>query len=127
MVFEHFALNVKNPIDFVEWYISNCEMKIAKSIKVAPFTHFLTDSSGRTVIEVYSNPSAKIPDYNSLHPLEFHFAFKVNDVNEMKEKLVSAGAKLLEDVTSDDGSHFVMLRDPFGIPLQLCKRTTPLI
>ena len=127
MVFEHFALNVKNPIDFVEWYISNCEMKIAKSIKVAPFTHFLTDSSGRTVIEVYSNPSVKIPDYNSLHPLEFHFAFKVNDVNEMKEKLVSAGAKLLEDVTSDDGSHFVMLRDPFGIPLQLCKRTTPLI
>ena len=127
MVFEHFALNVKNPIDFVEWYFSNCEMKIAKSIKVAPFTHFLTDSIGRTVIEVYSNPSAKIPDYNSLHPLEFHFAFKVNDVNEMKEKLVSAGAKLLEDVTSDDGSHFVMLRDPFGIPLQLCKRTTPLI
>ena len=127
MVFEHFALNVKNPIDFVEWYISNCEMKIAKSIKVAPFTHFLTDSIGRTVIEVYSNPSAKIPDYNSLHPLEFHFAFKVNDVNEMKEKLVSAGAKLLEDVTSEDGSHFVMLRDPFGIPLQLCKRATPLI
>jgi catechol 2,3-dioxygenase-like lactoylglutathione lyase family enzyme len=127
MIFEHFAINVPNPLELAKWYTSNCEMKIVKSITVPPFTHFLADSSGRSVIEIYSNLSVKIPDYNSLHPLEFHFAFKVKDVIEMKEKLVSAGAKLLEDVTTEDGSHFVMLRDPFGIPLQLCKRATPLI
>ena len=127
MIFEHFAINVPNPIELAKWYTSYCEMKIIRSITVPPFTHFLADSTGRSVIEIYSNPTVKIPDYNSLHPLEFHFAFKVNDVNEMKEKLVSAGAKLLEDLTSDDGSHFVMLRDPFGIPLQLCKRAVPLI
>jgi glyoxylase I family protein len=127
MIFEHFAINVLNPLELAKWYTSNCEMKIIKLITVPPFTHFLADSSGRSVIEIYSNLSVKIPDYNALHPLEFHFAFKVKDVREMKEKLVSAGAKLLEDVTSEDGSHFVMLRDPFGIPLQLCKRATPLI
>jgi glyoxylase I family protein len=127
MVFEHFALNVKNPIDFVEWYISNCEMKIAKSIKVAPFTHFLSDSSGRTVVEVYSNPSAEIPNYNLMHPLEFHFAFTVENVDKIKEELISAGAKLVEDIKLADGSHLVMLRDPFGIPLQICKRAKPLI
>ena len=127
MKFEHFALNVLNPLELVKWYTSNCDMKIVKSIKVSPFTHFLADSSGRSVIEIYSNPSAKIPDYSMLHPLEFHIAFNVEDVNLIREKLISAGAKLLEDLTLEDGSHLVMLRDPFGIPLQLCKRATPLV
>lgn len=127
MIFEHFALNILNPIEFVDWYISNCEMKIAKSMKVAPFTHFLTDSSNRTVIEIYSNPAAKIPDYNLMHPLEFHFAFTVDDVDTVKNKLILAGAKLVEDIKLEDGSHLIMLRDPFGIPLQLCKRAKPLI
>lgn len=127
MIFEHFALNLRNPIKFVEWYTSNCEMKIAKSMKEPPFTHFLTDSSGRSVVEIYSNPSAKIPDYNLMDPLEFHFAFTVEDVNKIKSKLISAGATLVEDFILEDGSHIIMLRDPFGIPLQLCKRAKPLI
>ena len=126
MKFEHFALNIQNPLEFVEWYTVNCEMKIAKGIKTAPFTHFLSDSSGRTVIEIYSNPSAKIADYSKMHPLEFHFAFAVDDVKTVKEKLILSGAKLVEDVMLDDGSHLVMLRDPFGIPLQLCKRANAL-
>ena len=127
MIFEHFALNILHPLEFVEWYTSNCNMKIAKSMKEPPFTHFLTDSSGRTVIEIYSNPLAHIPDYDLMHPLEFHFAFTVEDVNHKKEELISAGATLVEDITHQDGSHFVMLRDPFGIPLQLCKRAIPLV
>ncbi len=127
MIFEHFALNVPNPNEFVDWYTSNCGMKIAKSMKTAPFTHFLTDSSNRTVVEIYSNPSAKIPDYNLMDPLEFHFAFTVENVEMIKDRLISAGAKLVEDINLEDGSHLVMLRDPFGIPLQLCKRAKPLI
>lgn len=126
MIFEHFALNISNPLEFVKWYTSNCGMKITKSMQTPPFTHFLTDSSGRTVIEIYSNPSAKIADYSKMHPLEFHFAFAVDDVKTVKEKLISSGAKLVEDVMLDDGSHLVMLRDPFGISLQLCKRANAL-
>jgi predicted enzyme related to lactoylglutathione lyase len=87
----------------------------------------LADSEGNSVIEIYSNKTAKIPDYKSAHPLEFHFAFTVDDVDRKKEELISAGAKLVEDVKLDDGSHLVMLRDPFGIPLQLCKRAVPLV
>ncbi|NWF88659.1 MAG: VOC family protein [Ignavibacteriaceae bacterium] len=126
MIFEHFALNISNPLEFVDWYTTNLEMRIAKAMKAPPFTHFLTDSSGRTIIEIYSNPSAYIADYNKKHPLEFHFAFTADNVVMVKEKLISAGAKLVEDVILEDGSHLVMLRDPFGIPLQLCKRANPL-
>ena len=95
MIFEHFAINVPNPLEIAKWYTSYCEMKIVKSIAVPPFTHFLADSSGRSVIEIYSNLSVKIPDYNSLHPLEFHFAFKVKDISEMKEKLGEQTSNLL--------------------------------
>jgi predicted enzyme related to lactoylglutathione lyase len=127
MIFEHFALNVADPIKFVNWYTSNCGMKVLRSMKTSPYTHFLADSAGNSVIEIYSNRAAKIPDYNTYQPIEFHFAFTVDDVNQTREKLISAGAKLVEEVKLDDGSHLVMLRDPFGIPLQLCKRAVPLV
>lgn len=126
MIFEHFALNVPDPLEIVKWYCTFCGMKILRGMDTPPFTHFLGDSSGRPVLEIYSNKSARIPDYESQHLLEFHFAFNVEDVPGMKDKLISAGAKLLEEINAADGSHIVTLRDPFGLCLQLCKRTKPL-
>jgi len=41
--------------------------------------------------------------------------------------LVSAGATLVQDLHLDDGSHLVMLRDPWGLALQLCKRAVPML
>jgi len=126
MIFEHFALNVLNPLDAVKWYCTFCGMKILRGMDNPPFTHFLADSSGRPVLEIYSNKSVELPDYASQHPLEFHFAFNVDDASGMKDKLISAGAKLIEEINTADGSHIVTLRDPFGICLQLCKRAKPL-
>jgi glyoxylase I family protein len=127
MTFEHFALNVSKPIEMSQWYVENCEMKIVKSIEDYPYTKFLTDKAGKVMFEIYSNTSAKIPDYEKQNPLEFHFALKVDNPIEVKDKLISAGAKFVEEIKMDDGSHLIMLRDPFGIPLQLCKRGTPMI
>lgn len=127
MVFEHFALNVSDPLKMAEWYVKNCKMKIVWSTEEAPYTRFLADQSGRVVFEVYHNPKADIPDHKNNHPLEFHFALKVDDADVVKDKLIAAGAELFEDLKLDDGSHLVMLRDPFGIPLQLCQRANPLM
>lgn len=127
MIFEHFALNVSNPVEMGNWYVNNLEMKIVRSIEKAPFARFLADKTGRVVVELYSNSSAKIPEYKNAHPLEFHFAFMVEDVLHLKDKLLSAGATLEEELKLDDGSHLIMLRDPFGVPLQLCKRGTPMM
>jgi len=30
-------------------------------------------------------------------------------------------------MTRDDGTRLIMLRDPWGLALQLCKRATPLL
>ena len=102
-------------------------MKLVKSMEVYPYTRFLADKSGQVVLEIYSNTSERIPEYNKQHPLEFHFAFKVENPVEIKDKLIAAGAKIEEEIKHDDGTHLIMMRDPFGVPLQLCKRAKPLV
>jgi catechol 2,3-dioxygenase-like lactoylglutathione lyase family enzyme len=127
MTFEHFAINVSKPVEMGKWYVDNCEMKIVRSMDNYPYTRFLTDKAGKVMMEIYSNTSARILDFKNQHPLEFHFALTVDDPVKVKEKLMSAGATYEEEVRMDDGSHLIMLRDPFGIPLQLCKRGKPMI
>jgi catechol 2,3-dioxygenase-like lactoylglutathione lyase family enzyme len=125
MRFEHFALNVSEPNKMADWYVSHCRMRVVRSTAEAPFTHFLADEGGRVVLEIYRNPKASVPDYAGRHPLEFHFALAVSDAEAVKERLIEAGAVLVEEVKPADGSHLVMLRDPFGVPLQLCQRSQP--
>lgn len=127
MIFEHFALNVSQPVEMAEWYIENCGMHIVRSMDEPPYTRFLADQSGRVVFEVYSNPNADIPDHRKHHPLEFHFALMVEDAVSVRDQLIAAGAELFEDQKLEDGSHLVMLRDPFGVPLQLCQRANPMM
>ena len=127
MTFEHFALNVPKPVEMGQWYVDNCEMKIVRSAENYPYTRFLTNKAGKVMLEIYSNTTARIPDYEKQNPLEFHFALSVADPVAVKDKLISSGATFVEEIKMDDGSHLFMLRDPFGIPLQLCKRGKPMI
>ncbi len=78
-------------------------------------------------MEIYTNPNAVIPDYSSEQPLRFHFAFAVSNPSALKEKLLKAGATVVEEAKLDDGSYLIMMRDPWGIPFQLCKRAEAMI
>lgn len=127
MEFEHFALNVPDAEAMANWYVNNCHMSVALFIKGEPDVYFLADKEGRVMMELYSNPIDRIPDYSAQHPLRFHFAFDTPDALGMKDKLLKAGATFVKEDTSDDGSYVVMLRDPWGLPLQLCKRAVRLL
>ncbi len=127
MVFEHFALNVPEPTSMALWYAQHLQMRIIRKMERAPYTHFLADQTGQVVMEIYSNRQALIPEYATQHPLCFHFAFAVTDAEAEKKRLLKAGAALFEDLHLEDGSHLVMLRDPWGIPLQICQRAQPMI
>nr|WP_276169038.1 hypothetical protein [Zobellia alginiliquefaciens] len=48
-------------------------------------------------------------------------AFVSDDAKLDKERLIREGASLVEEVKRE-GVHLVMLRDPWGMPLQLCQR-----
>ena len=84
---------------------------------------FLSDGSGRVIIEFYHRNDELIQDFKERHPLTFHVAFVSENAQKDRERLVKAGASFFEEVRKEDGSHLVMLRDPWGLPLQLCQRT----
>lgn len=127
MKIEHFAINVSNPIEFAAWYVTHCGMNIARKMDTAPHTHFLTDSSGSVMVEIYNNPVDEVPDYRSMNPLILHLAFVSAEPDADRSRLEAAGATFAEEVKLEDGSHLVMLRDPWGFSIQLCKRGVPML
>lgn len=122
MVFEHFALNVVDIDGVVSWYCTHLDLTIASRQKESPFMTFLADGSGRVIIEFYKHGDALAEDFAQRHPLTFHVAFVSGNAEADKQQLLGAGASFVEEIFKEDGSHLVMLRDPWGMPLQLCQR-----
>lgn len=125
MKFEHFALNVPDCRAQAAWYVAHVGFTVARRREDAPFTHFLADETGRTIVELYTNPKAPVPDYAAAHPLCFHIAVVAPDAKAERARLEKAGATLFLEEPQPDGTLLIMLRDPWGVPLQLCQRTTP--
>lgn len=125
MKFEHFALNVPDAPAHARWYVQHLGFTIARKRDDAPFTHFLADETGRTVVELYTNPKAAVPDYAAQHPLSFHLAVVAADAKAECARLEQAGATLFLEEPQSDGSLLIMLRDPWNVALQLCQRTKP--
>jgi len=109
------------------WYCQHVGLSIAHSIPDAPHTHFLADSSGTVLLEIYCNPADQVPVYADMDPLLLHIAFVSPDPDADTQALVAAGATLVQDLHLGDGSHVVMLRDPWGLALQLCRRAVSML
>jgi glyoxylase I family protein len=124
---EHVAFNVADPVAAAAWYVQHLGMRVARHGGGPTEIHFLADAAGASVVELYRNPAAAVPEYAAMHPMQMHIAFAADDPDAEAARLQGAGA-VLED-TSDlpDGSRLVMLRDPWGVPVQLVRRATPLL
>ncbi len=127
MKMEHVALNVADPLRMAIWYRDHLAFQIVKAMSDPPYTHFLREKAGAMMIEIYRNPPDEIPPYPSMNPLLLHLAFASADAEKDKERLLSAGATFVEETHLADGTHLVMLRDPWGLALQLAKRATPML
>jgi catechol 2,3-dioxygenase-like lactoylglutathione lyase family enzyme len=125
MKFEHFAINVPDVRVSTQWYVEHLGLKVVRSIEQAPYTKFLADDTDRVVVELYSNTTVTIPDYQLIPPLNFHIAFVAADAKATELRLITAGAILFKEETLPDGSFLVMMRDPWGVPLQFCQRSKP--
>ncbi len=126
MHFEHVALNVPDPKAMAQWYVDHCGMRIIRSVDGPPYMRFLSDATGRVIFELYANARALIPDYGTQDPLVLHVAFAVEDMSATKARLLAAGASEISDEKLGDGTRLVMLRDPWGVALQLAQRGNPL-
>lgn len=122
MKIEHFAFNVKDPAAMTAWYEKNLGLRTIKHVPEPPFTTFMADDSGRVMIEFYNNPADNVPKYEEMHPLLLHLAFVSEDPVSDRERLILAGAVLVSEDKFDDGTHLLMMRDPWGFSIQFCKR-----
>lgn len=124
---EHIACNVADPPAMAAWYVEHLGMRIVRRSTDPSQIHFLADAAGRAVIEIYRNTGDAIPDYPAMNPIRFHIAFATADPDAARTALVAVGATLVDERTLPDGSRLLMMRDPWGVPLQLCKRQQPLL
>ena len=122
MKIEHFAINVKDPVAMAAWYVANMGLTVVRKSDGAACTHFLGDNSGQVMVEIYNNPPDQVPDYASMNPLLLHLAFVCGNPDQKRAELELVGASFAEEVHIKDGSHLVMMRDPWGLAIQLCKR-----
>lgn len=127
MKLEHIALNVPEPKTVAQWYVDNLDMKIVLANDTAPFIHFIADESG-SMVELYNNPLGEMPDYKSMSPFTLHFAFATDDIPAMRDRLVAAGARVLDEIsTTPAGDKLLFLKDPWGITVQFVQRAKSLI
>jgi glyoxylase I family protein len=128
MKLEHVAIQVPDPAAMADWYVEHLGCSVARQTGEPAFGRFLKDGAGASMIEIYRNPRAAVPDYPHMNPLVLHLAFSSDDPGADRDRLVAAGATLVADVTtSTDGDWLVMLRDPWGVPLQLVRRAEPML
>jgi catechol 2,3-dioxygenase-like lactoylglutathione lyase family enzyme len=127
MKFEHFALNVTKPVEMSEWYVRHLGLTVVRKMEEPPYMIFLADDSGTILLEIYSNSKGPILEFKNQHPLVVHLAFVTENPGVEKERLIQAGAELVSDDILEDGSHLVMMRDPWGLAIQFCKRAAPML
>jgi catechol 2,3-dioxygenase-like lactoylglutathione lyase family enzyme len=128
MKIEHAAYQIQDPVAVADWYVKHLGMSIKRAQPDRPFGQFLADGAGTVMLEFYNHPKVEVPDYRRIDPLILHVAFSVDDVAEARQRLLSAGATPEGEVTvTDAGDHLAMLRDPWGFPVQLVHRRSPMI
>ena len=128
MRIEHTAYQVEDPAALARWYVEHLGLEIKRAETRAPFGHFLADTGGTVMLEFYRQAHLPVPDYRAMDPLLLHLAFLADDVPGTRARLIAAGASPEGDVVRNAaGDEVAMLRDPWGLPVQLIKRASPMI
>jgi len=125
---EHVALQVGDPVALSRWYVQHLGLTVKRAQTESPFGHFLGDDGDAVMLEFYGYPNLPVPDYHRMEPLLLHVAFHVDDVAATRSRLIGAGAAAVGEVQVNDvGDEVAMLRDPWGIPVQLVRRRVRMI
>jgi catechol 2,3-dioxygenase-like lactoylglutathione lyase family enzyme len=124
---EHIALNIADPVMVAKWYVNNLNMQIIRQGDAPSYTTFIADSGKHMMFELYHNTNFPLFDTAKVSLMSIHFAFMVSDIEKTKEKIIAAGAKIVEDTKTPSGDYVVMMRDPWGLPIQFVCRVQPML
>jgi glyoxylase I family protein len=126
MKLEHVALLVADPVAMAGWYERHLGMRVVRAGDGPGHARFLADDAGASILEIYAG-TPPAPDYSKMDPARLHVAFAAEDLEAARAALVAAGASPVGDVVvAPTGDRFAMLRDPWGLALQLAQRSRPL-
>lgn len=128
MRIEHVAFNVEDPLSMARWYVEHLGFEVRRRVMESPWAHFIVDSTGQTMIEIYGNPDVPLPDYRAMHPGILHLALVSDDVEADIVRLEKAGGKLDGEIArTPAGDTMAFVRDPWGFTLQLVNRAQPML
>jgi uncharacterized glyoxalase superfamily protein PhnB len=120
---EHVAIQVADARAMADWYGKQLNMAVVRSGPPPRNMTFLADASGRTCFELYERDDTPLPDYASMNPFILHMAFTTDDIEADRSRLIDAGATEVAPIDDTDaGDRLAMLRDPWGLSLQLVQR-----
>lgn len=127
MKLEHVAINVPNAKALAQWLVDNLGMRMVVANDVSPYMHFVADEAG-SMLEIYSNPVAEMPDYANMHPVTLHLAFSSANIEADRERLLAAGASPVGEINvTPEGHKLAFFRGPDNVPVQLVQRSKPLL
>ncbi|MGE3840542.1 MAG: VOC family protein [Vicinamibacterales bacterium] len=128
MKIEHVAFQVADPVAAARWYVDHLGLEVKRAESASPFGHFLADDGGTVMLEIYCNPAVPVPDYRQYDPRVVHVAFAAPDVARTYSRLIAAGATDEGGVTTNaSGDTLAMVRDPWGLAVQLVQRAQPML
>jgi catechol 2,3-dioxygenase-like lactoylglutathione lyase family enzyme len=127
MKIEHVAFQVAEPAAMADWYIKHLGFCVRRSSDTPVVARFMADASGAVMLEVYHNPKVRVPDYASMDPALLHVAFVCEDLPGVISRLTAAGASLASGPEFLGEDELAMLRDPWGLAMQLAKRKRAMI
>ncbi len=128
MYVEHVAFLVDDPQAVADWYCAQLGMRVARAGDAPNHARFLVDAAGKAMFEIYTSETLTTPDYGSMHHSVLHLAFFSDDVEADCERLISAGASWVNKPEANDaGDTMAMMRDPWGLALQVLKRKVPML
>jgi catechol-2,3-dioxygenase len=124
MSIEHIGLCVDEPFDMADWYVKNLNFTILKKDgSKNDGVVFIEDSKGKTILELYNAPGIERINFSSLTPLQFHIAIEVENPYEKSLDLEKVGAKIEgESIRNNYKGEKYMVRDPWGVTLQILNR-----
>lgn len=120
---DHFALQHPAPEAVSAWLCLHFGLTVYRVSTSASRARFLKCPATGVMLEIYRQPEVTVPDYAAMAPAVLHLAFYANDIPAETARLVAAGATLAgEPGQNSAGDKFLMLRDPWGVALQLVSR-----
>jgi glyoxylase I family protein len=125
---EHVAYMVADPLAMVRWYVQHLGLTVKRGSSEPPYGHFLADAGGAVLVELYGGSDSQVPNYHQIDPAVLHLALLSTDLAKDHRRLLSAGASEVSGPKKlSNGDSIAMLRDPWGLAVQLVQRAEPML